>query len=247
MHVLILLEDATLASVVHQALLSASHAAEIGGNVPGVLRQAEQRHHEILVLGRRSAGLDGIEATSVLRRRGITTPILMVGASLSVADRVRALDAGADDALRFRGAHKELLARIHALARRAAVSRDRVITPMSRDARCSYASAHSTETAGEQLSRSMVECAATHPPRQQRWPATVLSTRQRQVLQLVAEGITDEQIASSLRITPRTARFHVASVLVKLGARNRAQAAALGAHLGLLVASSAFCVVSPHT
>jgi DNA-binding NarL/FixJ family response regulator len=246
MHVLILVEDAALASVLYSSLLRASHAAEIGGNVPGVLRQAEQRHHEVLVLGRRSAGLDGIEATSVLRRRGITTPILMVGASLSVADRVRALDAGADDALRLRGAHAELLARIHALARRAAVARDGAISPTSRDARWRYASAHSTETAGEQLSRSMVEYTATHPPDQQRWPASVLSARQRQVLQLVAEGLTNEQIASSLRITPRTARFHVAAVLVKLGAGNRAQAAALGAHLGLFVASSGLCLVSPH-
>ena len=49
----------------------------------------------------------------------------------------------------------------------------------------------------------------------------MLTPRQVQVLQLVAEGLTDQQIARQLRIRPRTARFNVASVLFKLGAGNR--------------------------
>jgi len=66
----------------------------------------------------------------------------------------------------------------------------------------------------------------------------MLTPRQAEVLQLVADGLTDQQIAARLRIQPRTARFHVASILFKLGAGNRAHAAVLGAQLGLLAASA---------
>jgi DNA-binding NarL/FixJ family response regulator len=54
-----------------------------------------------------------------------------------------------------------------------------------------------------------------------------LSARELEVLRLLAEGLTDRQIAESLTVSPRTVETHVSSVLHKLGARNRAQAARL--------------------
>ena len=125
----------------------------------------------------------------------------------AAADRIRALDAGADDVLTVRTAHLELVARLHALARRTAVTRRHAVD-------------------------------STPPWHRQHWPATMLTPRQAEVLQLVADGLTDQQIAARLRIQPRTARFHVASILFKLGAGNRAHAAVLGAQLGLLAASA---------
>jgi DNA-binding NarL/FixJ family response regulator len=47
------------------------------------------------------------------------------------------------------------------------------------------------------------------------------------VLPLLAQGCTNLQIAEALCITERTARFHIGSILKKLGARNRTEAATL--------------------
>lgn len=63
---------------------------------------------------------------------------------------------------------------------------------------------------------------------------TTLSRREQEVLRLVADGRENKQIAQALGITERTVKFHVTSILNKLGAGNRAQAIALAAHRGLL-------------
>ncbi|GIK37557.1 MAG: hypothetical protein BroJett011_13900 [Chloroflexota bacterium] len=61
-----------------------------------------------------------------------------------------------------------------------------------------------------------------------------LSEREREVLRLVAEGLSNQQIGDRLFITERTARFHVTSIFNKLGADNRAQAVALATQRGFL-------------
>ncbi|HKO25000.1 MAG TPA: LuxR C-terminal-related transcriptional regulator, partial [Chloroflexota bacterium] len=58
--------------------------------------------------------------------------------------------------------------------------------------------------------------------------------REREVLQLLAQGLATKQIARSLGVTERTVKFHVASIFAKLGATNRAQAVALAAQHNLL-------------
>jgi DNA-binding NarL/FixJ family response regulator len=64
--------------------------------------------------------------------------------------------------------------------------------------------------------------------------STALSERERQVLRLVADGRSNKEIARTLAIAERTAKFHVTSVMNKLGAENRAQAAVLAVQRGLL-------------
>jgi DNA-binding NarL/FixJ family response regulator len=68
-------------------------------------------------------------------------------------------------------------------------------------------------------------------PRKQ---ATALSQRQLEVLRLVAEGQTNRQIAVTLHISERTAKFHVTTLMKKLGADNRAHAVALASERGLI-------------
>ncbi len=64
--------------------------------------------------------------------------------------------------------------------------------------------------------------------------ATTLSDRERAVLREVAAGRSTKQIARALGITERTVKFHVSSIMNKLGADNRAQAVAEAARRGLL-------------
>jgi DNA-binding NarL/FixJ family response regulator len=61
-----------------------------------------------------------------------------------------------------------------------------------------------------------------------------LTERQREVLALVAEGMSNRRIAEELLISPATARSHVSSILDTLGVVNRAEAAAVAAEYGLL-------------
>jgi predicted ATPase/DNA-binding CsgD family transcriptional regulator len=65
-------------------------------------------------------------------------------------------------------------------------------------------------------------------------PVDLLSEREYEVLRLVAEGLSNQQIGDQLFITERTVRFHVTSIFNKLGADNRAQAVALATQRGLL-------------
>jgi DNA-binding NarL/FixJ family response regulator len=52
-----------------------------------------------------------------------------------------------------------------------------------------------------------------------------LSPRENDVLAMLADGLTDREIANALTISPRTVETHVSNILHKLGVRNRAEAA----------------------
>ena len=67
-------------------------------------------------------------------------------------------------------------------------------------------------------------------------PAHVdLTQRELQVLQLLAQGASNKSIARRLEITPHTAKFHVASIVAKLGATGRTDAVAKAMRLGLVM------------
>jgi DNA-binding CsgD family transcriptional regulator len=62
----------------------------------------------------------------------------------------------------------------------------------------------------------------------------VPTSRERQVLELLADGATDAQIATRLELAPATVQTHVRNAKAKLGARTRAQAVALAIQFGLI-------------
>ena len=63
---------------------------------------------------------------------------------------------------------------------------------------------------------------------------SALTAREREVLRLVAIGHANKQIANELSVSERTIKFHVSSILGKLGARNRTEAIATARERGLL-------------
>ena len=62
-----------------------------------------------------------------------------------------------------------------------------------------------------------------------------LTRREREVLQMLAAGLANKEIASRLNISDHTAKFHVAAILGKLGAATRTEAVALGIRRGLVL------------
>ncbi|MDP4332935.1 response regulator transcription factor [Curtobacterium sp. A7_M15] len=97
-----------------------------------------------------------------------------------------------------------------------------------------------TVVAGESLlspraTRSLVEAYATHAKPSSLAPELdVLTDRERQVMQLVAVGMTNAEIAQHLFVSPMTTKTHVSRAMIKLGARDRAQLVVFAYETGLV-------------
>lgn len=97
-----------------------------------------------------------------------------------------------------------------------------------------------TVVAGESLlspraTRSLIEAYATHAMPSFLAPELgVLTDRERQVMQLVAVGMTNAEIAQHLFVSPMTTKTHVSRAMIKLGARDRAQLVVFAYETGLV-------------
>ena len=93
-------------------------AADTARDEAETLAAIKTANYDVLVLDVMLPGSDGLAIAGRLRSQGVQVPILMLTALAGVEDRVRGLDAGADDYLVKPFASRELVARIRALARR---------------------------------------------------------------------------------------------------------------------------------
>jgi two-component system copper resistance phosphate regulon response regulator CusR len=118
MRVLLVEDDAELAEVIEGGLTE--HAMDVvrEGTLSGAQSRATLGAFDIIILDVMLPGGSGFELCRALRKRGVGTPVLMLTARDTVDDRVQGLDAGADDYLTKPFAFRELVARLHALARR---------------------------------------------------------------------------------------------------------------------------------
>ena len=86
------------------------------------------------------------------------------------------------------------------------------------------------------ITRRLIETFARRSPAPARSPALdELTPREREVLALVAAGLSNHEIAAQLVLSPLTAKTHVSRVLMKLGARDRAQLVVAAYEGGLVV------------
>jgi len=155
-------------------------------------------------------GMDGVTATAAITQRHPDLAVVAM-TSFTQADLVHgALQAGAAGYLLKDAEADEVAAAIQA-ARRGEVHLDPAIA--------------------KQLTRSLVD------PKPQ--PLQALTDREREVLVLVAQGLSNQQIADSLVISERTARTHVSNILGKLGVASRTQAALLAIREGIAPAPRA--------
>ena len=122
MRVLVVEDEARMAGLIQRALREEGHAVDVAGDGPEGLWLASENTYGAVLLDVMLPGLDGIQVCRRLRAAGTWVPVLMLTARDSVGDRVRGLDAGADDYLVKPYASVELLARVRALLRRSSVS-----------------------------------------------------------------------------------------------------------------------------
>jgi DNA-binding response OmpR family regulator len=117
--ILLVEDDARIAHLVERTLVEGGHRVEVAYDGATGLARGMTGAHDLIVLDILLPGMDGLDICRALRRRGVRTPILMLTARDAIEDRVRGLDAGADDYLVKPFALEELRARVRALERRA--------------------------------------------------------------------------------------------------------------------------------
>src|SRR4051794_28185347 len=116
-----------MASLVRRGLEREGYSVDVAADGDEGLWAARENEYDAVVLDAMVPGPDGFEVCRILRSEGKWAPVLMLTARDSVEDRVRGLDAGADDYLTKPFAFEELFARLRALTRRGPIERPVVL------------------------------------------------------------------------------------------------------------------------
>ncbi|MFI2489243.1 response regulator transcription factor [Promicromonospora kroppenstedtii] len=120
--ILLVEDDRQLSDMLTEILASEGYAVDVAGDGQRGLHLGLTREYDVLVLDRGLPAVEGLDLLGRLRSKGVPTPALMLSALSNPADRVEGLDAGAEDYLGKPFDVDELLARLRALRRRAAVT-----------------------------------------------------------------------------------------------------------------------------
>jgi DNA-binding NarL/FixJ family response regulator len=211
-----LADDQTLVRAGFRALLENADDIEVVGeaaNGAEAVELARSARPDVVLMDIRMPLLDGLEAT-----RRIVADELLAGVRVVVLTTFE-LDEYVFEALRA-GASGFLLKDIDPADLRQAV---RVVA--GGDALLSPA-----------VTRTLIQEFVARPARQSVTPErlSALTDREREVMALVAEGLTNDEIGQRLFMSPATARTHVSRAMVKLGARDRAQLVVLAYQSGLV-------------
>jgi DNA-binding NarL/FixJ family response regulator len=168
------------------------------------VRLAETLHPDVILLDLEMPGTNGVAALEGLRDAGSGARAIVFTAYDTDERILGALRAGARGYLLKGASRKEIFDAIR------------------------------TVHAGGSLLEPGVTNRLLDHVREGREPPEPLTPREFEVLGLIAQGLHNSEIAGRLFVTERTVKFHVSSILAKLGADNRTEAVALAARRGLI-------------
>ena len=198
---------------------------EQAANGEEALRLALQLQPDILLLDLEMPGMDGVEtirrlqqhARQVAGRENRGAPRIIVFTAFDNDERIiAALEAGANGYL-LKGAPRDEIFN----AIRVTMQGGSLLQPVIASKLLRHMGQHGQ-------ARSSIHQPLYEP----------LTERELEVLALLAQGMPNKEIAAHLTISERTAKFHVSSIMGKLGATNRTEAVALAAQRGLITLHS---------
>lgn len=197
--VLVVDDHAVVRSGIEYSLLALDDIQLVGSVSSGAeaIRVCQQLHPDVILMDMVMPEMDGVDATRELLRLCPQAQVIALTSFQEASLVQRALQAGAISYLLKDIGMEEL-----AKAIRSAASGHAVLAPGA--------------------AKALAE-AANQPPEL----GSDLTGREREVLSLIVDGKSNAEIADILTVSLSTARFHVSTILSKLGATNRAEAAAL--------------------
>jgi DNA-binding NarL/FixJ family response regulator len=213
----VLAEDQPMVRAGFRALLDSRDDIEVVGEAATgteALELVSTQRPDVVVMDIRMPEMDGIEATRrITADPGLGRTRVLVLTTFELDEYVfGALDAGASGFLLKGGEPEDLVQAIRVIA-----AGESLLAPS--------------------VTRRLID---TYVARPQRRPATTyrgldeLTGREREVLELIADGLTNAEIAERLQLSPLTAKTHVSRILLKLGARDRVQLVVIAYQSGIV-------------
>jgi DNA-binding NarL/FixJ family response regulator len=209
-------DDALLRTGVAVVLSSATDIEVVGEAADGLgaVELCRTAAPDVVLMDVRMPGVDGIEATSRIVAAGFPARVLVLTTFRNDDYVWRALRAGASGFLLKRASPEQLIDAVRIVA-----DGDTLLDPS--------------------VTRALVERFVLHDNPSgagsaERYRVQRLTAREKQVLRLIAQGLSNEQIAELLFIAESTAKTHVKRILQKIDARDRAQAVVLAYRSGLM-------------
>jgi len=214
-------DDQALVRAGFRVLVAAADGLEVVGEAEdgeSAVAMAEQLSPDVVLMDVRMPGTDGLEATRrILNQKPDDSPRVLVLTTFDADDYVyQALRAGASGFLLKDTEPEQLIEAIRVIAQG-----DALLAPS--------------------ITRRLVREFASRPSVSRLNPTilSVLTEREREVLGLVAHGLSNAEIAERLFISPMTAKTHVSRILMKLAARDRAQLVVIAYESGLVTPGGA--------
>lgn len=212
----LIVDDQDMVRVGLRTLIENEEGIEVVGEADSgmsALAVARETKPDVVLMDIRMPGMDGLEATRrIVEDLELAETRVIVVTTFELDEYVfEALEVGASGFLLKNTPPAELLAGIRTVAEGGALL-----------------SASITRTVIGEMVRRKPHGATPHPQ------LDTLTEREREVVSLVGEGLSNDEIADRLYISPATARTHVSRAMVKLGARDRAQLVVFAYRSGLV-------------
>jgi len=186
--------------------------ASVGSGEEGV-RRARELPADLILLDVKMPGMNGIDTLRALRAAGVRAPVVMLTMSREDADLAAALRGGAQGYLLKDIEPEELVPALEAARKGDNVMAQELVGALAR-------------LVGGKSGQ------APAPPRPPA-PFAELTPREREILECIADGMSNKMIARALDITDGTVKLHVKAILRKLGMRSRVEAAVAAVEQGL--------------